>query len=243
MADQHWISIHAPKALARIIRRIKHELGIDNGERHDLWQVFEKRLESQWPSLFGLLNHLYGWQYDFFYHLENIVLVAARSWLERPAYLKDLDVQREKHPDWFQDQSMVGGVLYVDLFSARLSELHEHIGYLKKLGITYLHLMPLFAVPRGDNDRGYAVSDYRAINPDIGTMEELSQLAFRLHQEGISLALDFVFNHTSDEHQWACRAREGDPDYQAFYHLFDDRRMPDEYQRHLRDIFPAVRRG
>lgn len=95
-------------------------------------------------------------------------------------------------------------------------------------------------MPHGDNDGGYAVSDYRAINPDIGTMEALSQLAQRLHQEGISQVLDFVFNHTSNEHQWARRAQEGDPGYWAFYHLFDDRRQPDEYQRHLRDIFPHL---
>jgi amylosucrase len=138
---------------------------------------------------------------------------------------------------------MVGGVLYVDLFSDKLAKLHEHIVYFKKLGLTYLHLMPLFAVPHGDNDGGYAVSDYRAINPDIGTMDELARLAKTLQDEGIDLVLDFVFNHTSNDHLWARRALAGDAQYQAYYHLFDDRRLPDQYQLHLRDIFPSVRRG
>jgi amylosucrase len=103
--------------------------------------------------------------------------------------------------------------------------------------------MPLFAVPHGDNDGGYAVSDYRAVNPMIGTMQELTELAEILRAEGISLALDFVFNHTSDEHRWALLAKAGDPDYQEYYHLFADRRLPDQYQRTLRDIFPTVRKG
>jgi amylosucrase len=243
MADTPWIAAHAPKALKRIVPRLKRDLNIDGDAHRADWQDFENRLTRLWHPLFTLLYRLYGWQYDFFYHLEQIVRVAAQSWLDRPAHLKALDDERERWPDWFQDTSVVGGVLYVDLFSARLSEMHDHISYFKKLGITYLHLMPLFAVPHGDNDGGYAVSDYRAINPDIGTMDELAQLARTLHNEGISLVLDFVFNHTSDDHQWARRAQAGDPDYQAFYYLFDDRRQPDGYQRHLRDIFPTVRRG
>lgn len=242
MEDTHWISVHAPKALARIVTRLKQDLNIGDDSRNT-WQVFEDRLQRYWQPLFALLHRLYGWQYDFFYHLEQIVAAAARSWLERPAYLMELDVRREQNPDWFQDQAMVGGVLYVDLFSDNLAGLKDHLPYFKKLGISYLHLMPLFAVPHGDNDGGYAVSDYRAIHPDIGTMDELAQLARTLHDEGISLVLDFVFNHTSDEHRWARRAQAGDADCQAYYHLFEDRRLPDQYQHHLRDIFPTVRRG
>ncbi|MFN3374476.1 MAG: alpha-amylase family protein, partial [Chloroflexus sp.] len=106
-----------------------------------------------------------------------------------------------------------------------------------------LHLMPLFAVPKGNNDGGYAVSSYREVNPQIGTTEELAALARELDNAGISLVLDFVFNHTSDEHEWARRAQAGDPDYQEFYFLFPDRTMPDAYERTLREIFPTVRRG
>ena len=243
MAFDDWIDQHAPKALDRILKRVTQDLAPYIQKDAHGWQGFTTRLQGNWQRLFGLLHHLYGWQYDFFYHLEQIVFTAARSWLDRPAHLRALDVQRVEQPDWFQSQDMVGGVLYVDLFSDNLSKLCDHIVYFKKLGITYLHLMPLFAVPHGDNDGGYAVSDYRAINPDIGTMAELAQLAAILHNEGIDLALDFVFNHTSNEHLWARRAQAGDPDYQAYYHLFDDRALPDQYQQHLRDIFPSVRRG
>lgn len=243
MAEKSWVDVHAPIALERIQARLKKDLAADIDANTAAWEMFEKRLQRHWPNLFSLLHRLYGWQYDFFYHLEQIAAAAAKSWLVRPDYLKELDAEREHRPDWFQSQAMVGGVLYVDLFSDKLAKLHEHIVYFKKLGLTYLHLMPLFAVPHGDNDGGYAVSDYRAINPDIGTMDELARLARTLQDEGIDLVLDFVFNHTSNEHLWARRALAGDARYQAYYHLFDDRRLPDQYQLHLRDIFPSVRRG
>jgi len=74
-------------------------------------------------------------------------------------------------------------------------------------------------------------------------MEELEKLARVLRAEGISLVLDFVFNHTSDQHQWALKAKTGDRDFLAYYHTFPDRTLPDQYQRDLRDIFPTVRRS
>ena len=208
-----------------------------------LWETFEGRLNAHWDRLFRLLVQLYGWQYDFFFHLEQIMLMAVSAWGDRPDYLKAVDRDREENPQWFQSEQMTGGVLYVDLFSDKLAGLHEHIPYFKTLGLTYLHLMPLFAVPHGNNDGGYAVSDYRAINPDIGSIEELTALARILHNEGICLALDFVMNHTSDEHMWARQARAGNPDFQEYYLMFDDRGTVDQYQHHLRDIFPDIRRG
>ena len=209
----------------------------------DPWPAFESRLRDHFPRLFRLLVGLYGWQYDFYYHLEQIMIMAARSWRRRPGYLKKLDSRREADPLWHQHENMVGGVLYVDLFSDNLVGLYDHIGYFKKLGLTYLHLMPIFSVPREGSDGGYAVSDYRSIHPDIGTMEELTALSRILRDEGISLVLDFVMNHTSNEHMWASRAKDGDPEYQAYYLMFDDRAEVDRYQRHLRDIFPDMRRG
>jgi amylosucrase len=238
-----WIPREAEKSLQRLLPRLRGRFQPAATEPSRSWMQFEQRLAREWPDLFKILLHLYGGYYDFFYHLEKIVSAAARSWLERPDDLKRLDEKREAASDWFLSQQMIGGVLYVDLFSDNLSRLHAHIPYFKKLGLTYLHLMPLFAVPHGDNDGGYAVSDYRAVNPTLGTMEELAELAAILRQEGISLVLDFVLNHTSDDHYWARRAQTGDREFQEYYHLFPDRTLPDQYQRNLRDIFPTVRRG
>jgi amylosucrase len=243
MTNGDWIPRQAEKALERLIPRVRPKLGPDDEAHEELWKSFEARLRREWERLFRLLVELYGWQYDFFYHLEQILATAVQAWGERPDYLKAIDAAHEADPQWYQSEKMVGGVLYVDLFSDKLASLHEHISYFKELGLTYLHLMPLFAVPHGNSDGGYAVSDYRAIHPDIGTMEELTALARILNDEGISLVLDFVVNHTSNEHVWAQRARSGNPDFQDYYLMFDDRRLPDQYQQHLRDIFPDVRRG
>jgi amylosucrase len=207
------------------------------------WATFQGRLDAHFDDLFPLLRHLYGHLYDFFYHLESILEMAARLWLARPADLQTLDAERELHPDWFQSQAMLGGVCYVDLFAGNLAGIREKIPYFRELGLTYLHLMPLFAAPAGNSDGGYAVSSYRDVNPSLGTVAELADLAAELRRHGISLVVDFVFNHTSNEHDWALRARQGDPEYQDYYLMFPDRQMPDAYERTLREIFPEQRPG
>ena len=165
------------------------------------------------------------------------------SYRLRSSDLKDLDTEKLKQPDWFQSNQMVGAVCYVDLFAGNLTDLQKKIPYLKEMGITYLHLMPLFLAPEGENDGGYAVSSYRQVNPKLGTIEQLSDLAAELHKNGISLVLDFVFNHTSDEHEWALKAKKGDKFYQNYYWIFPDRTEPDEYEKHLREIFPDEHPG
>ncbi|MDQ5854534.1 MAG: alpha-amylase family glycosyl hydrolase, partial [Chloroflexota bacterium] len=207
------------------------------------WNPFKARLQATFEALFGCLLPLYGRQYDFFYHLESILEMAARSWLSRPPELKALDAGREADPHWYQSEQMMGGVCYVDLFAGNLEGIRARTPYFKELGLTYLHLMPLFLSPEGNNDGGYAVSSYREVDPHLGTMEQLAELSTELRHNGISLVLDFVFNHTSDEHAWARRALEGDPDYQDYYLMFPDRQMPDAYERNLREIFPTVRPG
>jgi len=204
---------------------------------------FELRLKQVWPKLFTLLYELYGQRYDFFYHLEQILLTAARGWADRPETLRELDAHRINEPEWIQSQRLVGGALYVDLFSENLGKLRAQIPYFQKLGLTYLHLMPLFAVRPGDSDGGYAISNYRSVDPRIGTIEDLRALADDLREAGIVLVLDFVFNHTADDHPWARHAQAGEREFQDYYYIFPDRTLPDQYERTLREIFPTVRRG
>ncbi|MGQ9839101.1 MAG: alpha-amylase family glycosyl hydrolase [Anaerolineae bacterium] len=235
-----WLAQQAKISLARLLPRLEARCA---GADPAAWTAFTGRLKAHFPRLFRLLLHLYGARYDFFYWLEQILETAARMWLARPADLKALDAQREADQGWFQSEKMLGGVCYVDLFAGNLAGIRAKIPYFKELGLTYLHLMPLFACPAGENDGGYAVSDYRTVNPALGTMAELADLSRELRGNGISLVLDFVFNHTSDEHAWAKAALAGDPMYQDFYYMFPDRTMPDAYERHLREIFPDVRPG
>ncbi|MBN2303093.1 MAG: amylosucrase, partial [Anaerolineae bacterium] len=192
--------------------------------------TFRARLDQYLPDLLGLLVELYGSRYDFFWHLEQILGAAARSYAARSADLKILDRQREADLLWYQGERMLGGVCYADLFAGNLAGVRKKMPYFKELGLTYLHLMPLFAQPDGDNDGGYAVSNYREVDPKIGTTAGLAALAADLRENGISLALDFVFNHTADNHDWAKRALAGDPDYQDFYLMFPDRGLPDQYE-------------
>lgn len=204
---------------------------------------FEKRLQAQWPRLFQLLYELYGRRYDFFYHLESVVTTIASGHAQRPLPLHAIDEVRSNDASWFESERLVGGALYVDLFSENLSKLREQIPYFHDLGLTYVHLMPLFAVRPGNNDGGYAISNYRSIDPRLGTLEDLQELATEMRKAGINLVLDFVFNHTADDHDWAVRAQSGDAEYRDFYYIFPDRNLPDQYERTLREIFPTVRRG
>lgn len=211
----------------------------DPGDADD----FLRRFERHAPDACELLESLYGDADDFDSCLAAIFETAADAYLRRPSELKALDRAREADPRWYQSHRMMGGVCYVDRFAGTLQGVHEKIPYLKELGLTYLHLMPLFRTPEGPNDDGYAVSSYREVNSALGTMDDLRHLAAELRQNGINLVLDFVFNHTADEHTWAVKARQGDPFYQDFYFWFEDRTLPDAYNATLREIFPQGRRG
>ncbi|RRR74757.1 MAG: amylosucrase [Candidatus Viridilinea halotolerans] len=243
MHDPNWLRIESARSLERLLPRVRSALAEAQAQDPAGYARFEARLQREWPRLFDLLLRLYGGQYDFFYQLEQLLLAAGRAWSERRPELRVLDAAREADPTWYQAQQMLGAVLYVDRFATTLAGLQAQLPYLQRLGVTYLHLMPLFLAPAGNNDGGYAVSSYREVHPELGTMAELAELADRLREAKISLVLDFVFNHTSDEHTWAQRARAGDEDYAQFYLLFPDRRLPDQYDQTLREIFPTVRKG
>jgi amylosucrase len=234
---------HAHLTLERLLPRLEARFAREAQAHPVQWQTFLTRLQAHFRTLFELTVRIYGDHYDYLYHLEELLAGMAQSWLARPAELKALDVEREADPRWFESNQMVGGVCYVDLFAGDLNGLRAKIPYFKEMGLTYLHLMPLFAAPPGENDGGYAISSYRDVNPALGTMEQLAALGAELRQNGISLVVDFVFNHTSNEHAWAQRARGGDREYQAYYLMFPDRQMPDAYEKTLREIFPDEHPG
>lgn len=231
----------AQRSFDRIMPRLEARFAAQTDPA--IWHSFRTRLEANFERLFTTLLRLYGGQYDFFYHLESILAMTTQSWIDRPPDLKTLDSEREADPAWFQSQHMMGGVCYVDLFAGNLQGIRDRIPYFQELGLTYLHLMPLFRAPEGNSDGGYAVSSYREVDPKLGTMDDLASLASDLRHAGISLVVDFVFNHTSDEHDWAKAAIAGDPEYQNYYLMFPDRTLPDAYERTLREIFPEQRPG
>ena len=237
------IERESKRSQQRLLPRLEKELTDSISADPQGWQDFVERIDKYFPSLFNLYLGLYGNRYDFFFHLEDLLISLARSWFARAADLRELDQAREANPLWFQSNQMLGGVCYVDRFAENLEGVKSKIPYFKELGLTYLHLMPLFKAPEGENDGGYAVSSYREVHPPLGTLEQLSALSRELRQAGISLVVDLVFNHTSDEHIWAERLKAGDEEHADFYRVFPSRELPDAYERNLREIFPDEHTG
>ena len=203
-------------------------------------ELFEARLERWLPDLDSALAPLYG---DPDAVRDRLVRLAATAYVARSGELRALDLERSLAPDWFQQPEMVGYAAYADRFAGTLSGVAERAGYLEDLGIRYLHLMPLLTPRPAPNDGGYAVQDYRSVRPDLGTIEDLRALATSLRGRGISLCLDLVLNHVAREHEWARKAREGDPTYRDYFLVFPDRSTPDDYERTLPEVFPDFAPG
>jgi amylosucrase len=205
--------------------------------------LFDLRWQRGQRDLIGPLTRLYGDSHDVPALMDRLRALLATHWQDRPADLRALDLTRDIDPDWFLSQEMVAYVFYIDKFAGTLAQIPGHIPYLKDLGVTYAHVMPCLKPRPGPNDGGYAVMDYRAINPALGTMEDFENVARACRAQGIDLCIDMVLNHTAREHDWAARAREGDPFYQSFYRMFDDDSLPRQYEQTLVEIFPAQAPG
>ena len=199
---------------------------------------FARRFGALFPAFFAEFEAVYAGHPRFLAELAAAIVTAARAHRERSDDLRALDARREADPDWFLSERMLGGVCYADRYAGTLAGVENAIPHFRDLGLTYLHLMPLFRAPEKNSDGGYAVSSYREVDPKLGTMDDLERLAARLRAEGISLTVDFVFNHTSNEHEWARRALAGEAEYENYYHVFPDRTLPDEYEKTTREIFP-----
>lgn len=189
------------------------------------------------------LEQLFLSLYDDRSELDALEKAMAEAYEARPADLKQLDLQREDDPDWYKRGNMFGMTMYTNLFAGSLRKLANRIPYLEEQHLTYLHLMPLLKMPHPQNDGGYAVEDFNTVDPSLGTNADLASLTKKLRAAGISLCLDFVMNHTASTHEWAMKAKAGDPEYQAYYYCYDDRTIPDEYERTTPQVFPNTAPG
>ncbi len=201
------------------------------------------RISRWWDDLFEAISAVYPDPYEL---AGRALLLAARAYAERPDDLHSLDARRALEPDWFQRPGMVGYATYAERFAEPgegLAGVGAKVDHLQRLGVSYLHLMPLLE-PRPDpNDGGYAVQDYRSVRPDLGTTDDLRALTTRLREAGISVCLDLVINHVAREHAWAEAARRGDEHYRKYFHVFDDRTEPDRYEATLPEVFPDMAPG
>ncbi len=214
----------------------------DEYQAHDL-QKFFIRLGANFYTIHNLFSQLYGHRDDFKPQLTALVKSLIKSYLAREDALKALDIAREKDHNWFLSESIVGYALYCKEFANDLKGLQDKLPYLEELGINLVHIMPILDCPSNENDGGYAVSDYRKINPVVGTNEDLTKLSTALKQKEMLLVLDVVVNHTSDQHEWAKQAQKGNAQYQDYYYTFEDRQVPDLYEQTMPEIFPEQAPG
>lgn len=200
---------------------------------------FERRLARHIDELRWLYMELYDNSSMF----AELCDEMRRFYQERSAGLRELDARREADPGWFCRNDMLGMMLYVDNFAGTLQGVKEKLDYLKDSGVNYVHLMPLLESPKGRSDGGYAVADFRKVQPELGTMEDLEEVAASCHERGMSVCMDFVMNHTSEDHEWAVRAKRGESEYMSRYFFFDNDEIPSAYERTVPQVFPTTAPG
>ena len=206
----------------------------------DYCKEYEARFNQYYDELKWLYCELYKNQDEA---LEQLCGQMYRFYTERKAALKRMDRERAKNPQWYKGNRMVGMMMYTDAFAGDLKGVLKHLNYIEECGVNYLHLMPLLDTPEGRSDGGYAVSDFRKVRPDLGTMEDLECLAAECHKRDVSICLDFVMNHTSEDHEWARKARMGDPEYQSRYFFYDNYDLPAQFERTVPEVFPTTAPG
>lgn len=206
----------------------------------DWEQEFTERLSRHYDEMKWLHAELYNNDEQAFHYFCEML---HEYYAERRETLKERDRQREADPEWYSGNDMLGMQMYTNCFAGTLQGIAEHLDYVKECGVNYIHLMPLLQSPAGRSDGGYAVADFRAVEPELGTMQDLADLADRCHENGINVCLDFVMNHTSEDHEWARRARAGEKEYQDRYFFYDDWTIPDEYEKTVPQVFPQTAPG
>ena len=202
-------------------------------------RVFTERLSRHHDELRWLYMELYG-NSDMFAELCDQM---KRYYDSRKESLKALDLKREKEGKWYRSRDMAGMMMYIDNFAGNLKGVQEKLPYLEKCNVNYIHLMPFLDSPKGRSDGGYAVADFRKVKPELGTMDDLAELADKCHEKGISLCMDFVMNHTSEDHEWAVKARQGDGEYMSRYFFYADPSIPAEYEKTVPQVFPTTAPG
>jgi amylosucrase len=235
-------NVHAMRPEVRAdYERAVRELGGEGGPVAG--PAFAVRFERFFTELRDPLFAVYGHDERFAAEWAALLRAIAGAAAARPAELRALDHEREITADWLHREQAVGYVAYVDRFAGTLKGVRERLPYLRELGVGYLHLMPLLRARRAPNDGGYAVADYGAVEPALGTMEDLRALAGDLRAAGMALCVDVVLNHTAREHPWAQAAMAGDKRMLAFYRTFPDRAEPDAYELTLPEVFPSIAPG
>ena len=203
----------------------------------------KKTYENRFQKHFDELRWLYMELYDNGSMFSELCDKMEVFYQERNKTLKAQDKKREAHPDWYKRNDMLGMMFYIDNFAGNMKGVQSKLDYIEQCNVNYIHLMPFLETPKGRSDGGYAVSDFRKVQRELGTMEDLADLTEACHKKGVNVCMDFVMNHTSEDHEWAKKARQGDGEYMSRYFFFDNSYIPSLYEQTVPQVFPTTAPG
>jgi amylosucrase len=226
--------------LHRQINAGLQESGIEIAGKDNL---FYTRFVANMAAINELFTELYGEIPGSGNVFNQLIATIAEAYKNRPDELIQRDEEKEEKGHWFLSNEIAGMSLYVDRFCGKLEDLENKLGYFKKLGVNFLHLMPIFQSPEGESDGGYAVSDFRKVDERFGTLDSLKSLQHKMSDEKMYLMLDIVLNHTSHRHEWAEKAKAGDVTYQDYFYMYENRDIPEQFDQAMPDIFPESSPG
>lgn len=201
--------------------------------------MYKARFEKHLDELKWLYMELYNNEEMF----AELCSEMHRFYEERSESLKELDTAREANTQWYRKNDMLGMMMYIDNFAENLQGLQEHLDYIQSCNVNYIHLMPFLETPKGRSDGGYAVANFRKVQPELGTMEDLKAVTAACREKNMSVCMDFVMNHTSEDHEWAVRARQGEGEYMSRYFFYDNYDIPAQYEATVPQVFPTTAPG
>ena len=227
------------KAAAEKVAALREAEAAQKAREDAIEATYRKRFDRHFEELRWLYRELYGNSSMFAELCDNM----KRFYMERNTDLRASDASREKRPDWYKQNDMMGMMFYIDNFAGNMKGVQKKLDYIEQCGVNYIHLMPFLDTPEGRSDGGYAVSDFRKVQEKLGTMEDLEHLTAACHEKDINVCMDFVMNHTSEDHEWAKRARQGDGEYMGRYFFFDNWGIPAKYEQTVPQVFPTTAPG
>lgn len=204
---------------------------------------FKERYDANIADIEDIYQELYGHLPEAEMIFQEIIQTLFDTYQDRRKDLKERDQAKLTKETWFADNELMGMSLYVDQFAGKLKEMPKKLDYLEELGVNYLHLMPLFESPRGESDGGYAVSNFRKVDPRFGSLEDLEKFQQEMQKRGMYLMIDIVLNHTSHHHEWAKLAKLGEKEYQDYFYFYKNREIPDQMDKTMPEIFPESSPG
>jgi amylosucrase len=206
-------------------------------------KVFSQQFLAHINAIENLFDEVYAWHPNRNEAFEGLLITLIQQYKERSKVLLEKDAAKSKLGHWYLSNEITGMSLYVDRFSENIQGLQKKLAYFKELGVNFLHLMPIFESPEGESDGGYAVSDFRKVASRFGTLQDVENLIADMNASNMYLMLDIVLNHTSHHHEWAQKAKAGDPYYQDFFYFYDHRGIPDQLDQTMPEIFPESSPG